>query len=135
MQKDEQQRQEPQPEEQKQQAAANDEPAAAVSTCGEQQQQDRQPSPDQGNHVGPVVSYVRPLLSLEAHLFSNLLFALIADAAEQRPEDQEKATAEAAETVAEQEPSRGVPFAALPRLWQVGILQALACQQQPQEEQ
>ncbi|KAL8424422.1 hypothetical protein Efla_001024 [Eimeria flavescens] len=115
--------------------------AEAAATDEQQQQQEekqqqREEQQQQGglsDAEGPVVVYVRPLLSLEAHLFSNLLFALIADAAAQHQQQQqqqdqqeqqqqrEAAAHEApgqAKTAPQKEPFAGVPFAALPRLWQ-----------------
>ncbi|KAL8271535.1 hypothetical protein Esti_004570 [Eimeria stiedai] len=100
--------------------------AAAAAACSVEKQQE-QPRPSGLEELeGPVVVYVRPLQSLEAHLFSNLLFALIADAAEQHQHQQQQqqeegfgcSACETPGTPKHLEPFSGVPFAALPRLWQ-----------------
>ncbi|KAL8436638.1 hypothetical protein ACSSS7_001568 [Eimeria intestinalis] len=95
-------------------------PAAAAACSGEKPQEQPQP-PAIEELEGSVVVYVRPLLSPEAHLFSNLLFALIADAAEQHQQQQEalaRSAGETSDSPKEPEAFSGVPFAALPRLWQ-----------------
>ncbi|KAL8446334.1 hypothetical protein Emed_005071 [Eimeria media] len=94
--------------------------AATAASSGEKPQEPPRPSGSEELEASVVV-YVRPLLSLEAHLFSNLLFALIADAAEQHQQQQEalgRSACETSDAPKQPEPFSGVPFAALPRLWQ-----------------
>ncbi|OEH76722.1 hypothetical protein cyc_08514 [Cyclospora cayetanensis] len=94
----------------------------------QQEQKQQQSSASDSSCAVPVIYYVRPLLTLEAHLFTSLLFALIADPASQQQQQQQAQKEgekrqegdEVETTVSPATPQlpAGVAFAALPRLWQ-----------------
>ncbi|KAL8445525.1 hypothetical protein Emag_005100 [Eimeria magna] len=120
---EEQKKQQEHPSQERQEAGELNlaESAAAAAACSGEKRQEHPRASGLDEPEASVVVYVRPLLSLEAHLFSNLLFALIADAAEQHQQQQEalgSSACEGPDTPKQLEPFNGVPFAALPRLWQ-----------------